>query len=258
MKILVKYQNYTMPYTVGYYLHKAFEKLGHSVDREPVQTSYDLSVFVDPVPATKQYGRAFYWEIDSNRKQAREPMGDYDVRFIASKDFDAYPDSVWLPVAADEDMHKRQIAPIVDIANIGKNLANLPYPGYAERCRLLELADEKGYTTYQNDGAWDSYAHELSKGKLILNRPGLKDVNMRFFEAMAIGCMLWFPIGDYTELATPNYHYIPFKNDGEFLDALEKYTKDEYARLTIEKNAVELIWAKHTYKHRALEMLSYL
>jgi spore maturation protein CgeB len=70
--------------------------------------------------------------------------------------------------------------------------------------------------------------------------------------------MIWYELGTYMELATPDYHYVSFKTDEEFLDKLERYSKDKKARLEIAKNARNLILSKNTYQHRIKEILSYV
>jgi hypothetical protein len=262
MKILIDYQTVKTKYRAGYYLTKALQELGHEVDRKGytvLRKHYDLSIVFDPQITIQKVCKTFYWEVDSTRRQFKELIGEYDMLFLAGKDFEYYPEgAIWLPMAADPDIHRNMGEPEYDLVNIGMFGGNNGCYGYDERKRLFELAHDNGFTLHKNNDKYgDDYSREMSKGKLILNRPGLTDLNMRFFESMAIGCMLWYPIGDYCEVATPYIHYVPFRNDEEFLENLNKYTKDETARKQIIKNARELVLAKHTYKHRALEILSY-
>jgi hypothetical protein len=202
---------------------------------------------------------SFYWEVDSNRKRHNEPLGDYDYLFIAGKEFEDYPDGIFLPMAADPDIHMRIGEPVVDLCTVGAFGDSDAFAGYGERKRLFELAEKKGFSTYQTCNVYlEDYSKALSKGNLILNRAGLTDLNMKFFEYMAVGCMLWWDLGIYKELATPDYHYVSFNTDKEFLFKLEKYTKDKKARDEIAKNARNLILAKNTYQHRVREILSYV
>jgi hypothetical protein len=263
MNILIDYQTVKTEYRAGYYLSKALKELGHMVLRQGkdhyIDINFDLYIGFDPIMARKQASRNFYWEVDSTRRQFKEPIGEYDLLFLAGKDFNHYPEGAkWLPMAADPEIHRNMGEPEYDLVNIGLMGGGGGCYGYEERQRLFDIAHDNGFTLYKNNDMYgDDYSREMSKGKLILNRPGLTDLNMRFFESMAIGCMFWYPIGDYCEVATPYIHYVPFRNDEEFLENLNKYTKDETARKQIIKNARELVLAKHTYKHRALEILSY-
>lgn len=260
MKILLSYE-YENVFNVLYFIEKSAVEMGHEVFHDDYTGEVDLIICTCPKKGYRRgNAKTFYWEIDAVRKRANEPMGDYDLLFLDNRNVEQYHNYIFLPVGADPDIHKNTgIEPSFDVVNVGAFGKSDIYFGYGERERIFEVLQANGYTTYKTAGVFGAdYARELSKGRFILNRAGLTDLNTRYFEAMSIGCMLFYELGTYYDIGIPDYHYVSFKDDDEMLRKVKYYLDHPDERLKIVQQARELILARHTYKHRLLEMLSYL
>lgn len=259
MKILLEYE-YDKDFNVLYFMERAIKRLGHEVLHSDYDGKVDLIIATSPKKGFKRPDtKTFFWEIDSVRKKHNESLGEYDVLFVDSKELDAYPDGIFLPVACDLEIHRpyKHNNP-VDVSQIGA-YGGQAYAGYTERERLFKLLQKHGISTYHTAGVFGKdYAYEMSKGKLILNRPGLTDLSTKYFECLAVGTTVFYELGTYYDIAIPDYHYVSFKTDDEFLAKVEHCLNHEDERLEIAKRSRRLMEARHTYEHRFLEMLQYL
>lgn len=103
----------------------------------------------------------------------------------------------------------------------------------------------------------DDISKELSKCKVLFNHIRYEEVNIRFFEALAIGTQVCTYTPNLNLFATEGESYLTFKSVPEAIDKINKLLVDNDRRnkmaLSARKSALN-----HTYKHRASEMLSFL
>ena len=122
-------------------------------------------------------------------------------------------------------------------------------------------ATEAAYKAFPY-GRWlwagnEQYAEYISKGKCALNYTRGDIVNMRVFETMAIGTPLvtsMHPDMSYYGLVEGD-HYLGFETIPEMLDQIAWVltNRDEANQMAL--RAREFVLARHTYYHRALEVL---
>lgn len=259
--VLIRYkENGTWP-VPGYYLEKAFKELGHEVINEYKDGEKPiLSITLPPETSVKYEGvPSFYWEIDSTRKQNQEPIGDYDLLFMDNKEHEAYPHAIFLPIAVDENVIKRTKEPKIDVIMLGRTDDHPQFTGYKERQRVMDLLKDKGFSVFVGSGFKGmEYADKLSEGKLILNIPGMTDLNWHFFECTSVGVMLYKDNNRYTDIASADYHYLKFETDDELLAKVTEYVTDNEKWHRMQERGRNNVLSFHTFKHRALTFLSYI
>lgn len=241
----------------SWYLTKAFSELGHDI----VTENADLVVEIDGMPHVgKQEGaKYFFWDTDSFLHDPLKTAQDtYDKMFIAGapEDLAKYPPgTVFLPHAFDPEFHKpHDEEKEFDIVMIG-SMTNI----YSERMRLVNSLRQRFTVLEETRNPGHEYAKALSRGKLIFNRSlGEQNIPMRFFEGMAIGTLLHNDTGNLDEFATPHVHFIPYRDERDMLIQAEYYLSHDDEREEIARASREHALSKHTYKHRAEEMLSYV
>lgn len=258
MKIYLNYDYQFSPKTTAFYIEHALYILGHEVVKKEEQ-GIDIVLNVEPCEVkTVKGAKTIYWEIDSYiHKGNHLPWYNLsDVVFIAQKpDLSYYPEhTYYLPLAADPFFHQNIPTEVkFDIVFTGRVDDN-----YQNRRELIgKLSKQFGF---QQDSAEPgvAYSRTLSQGRLILNRSKEYDINMRFFEGMAVGTLLTNHVEGLEELATPFTHYIPYTSEEDCIERAKEYLADEKKRIEIAKEARNLILSKHTYVHRVKEMFSKL
>lgn len=236
----------------AYYLKKALHKLGYTVTNEleaiNIAVEHTSRVHVNTEGKTK--GKTVYWDGDGCLRGGK-PEYNADYTFTTCKHHPS-PHSIFLPFAADPDIHKKMREPDYDIVFVGR-LDPMLYP---DRVRLIELLGKKYKTLVTTTPSGFPYSIEMSRGKLIFNRTISMCANMRFFEGMAIGALV--SNNPLIEDAIPNEHYIAYGTDEELIEKMDEYLKDDKKREKIAKQSREYILNGHTYEHRAQTILSYL
>lgn len=199
---------------------------------------------------------ACYWEIDNHLVRGRNTIY-YDLMdkvYIPQESYkDNYPvlKTDILPLAIDPDLHKRiEGVPIqYDIGFIGNDT-------YPERRELLELMERKYKVLRTNTPPGIPYSTALSSCKLTFNRSMDKDVNMRFFEAIATGRLLltdYLPQQD--KYATAGIHYETYKDWAELDKKIEYFLTIDSEREQKGRDGANHIRTNHTYKHRLEKIL---
>lgn len=123
------------------------------------------------------------------------------------------------------------------------------------------LGDGKGYLgwrfpQYRGHNVLDDAAKKYSMSKLVINDAIRDDLNMRTFEAMATGTpLITQEIEPLLELFIPGIHLLTYKDFDEAIEAAKYLLKNPDMQAVIGKNGMDEVLAKHTYKHRALEIL---
>lgn len=155
--------------------------------------------------------------------------------------------------AADPELHyQHDVEKIYDVGFIGNK-------GGDDRDTYLDVLRESGLKFYESSATnGDFVASELSRCKVLFNYIRYVDVNLRFFETMAIGCQLVNRKPGLEKLATRGLHYRSYNSPKEMLAVLDILLNNEGERKHIETNARSHFLSNHTYAHRATAIINHL
>lgn len=237
----------------AWYITKAISELGHEI---VTRNEADLVInigghpHVDRLPGVPY----FFWDCDSFMHEPNESTMAFDKVFIGGspEDLDRYPQgTVYLPHAFDPEFHKpHDVKKEFDIVMIGRKDDT-----YAQRNRLVQSLKEHFIVYHEQAPFGHEYAKAMSMGKIILNRTlGEKNIPIRFFEGMAIGCLFENYNDNLDSLATEGRHYIGY-TDKNIVDKIKYYLIHDTERIRIAKYGRKHALKHHTYKHRAERIL---
>jgi len=293
MNILMAFL-YSPPTTACYYA-KAFWQLGHDVrtwgptrdlsgyredqryrltgphTRLPYEDGWqpDVLVYIEagdgwwpgaPTPSDIP-SVAYFIDSHSRLKEhlARAPY--FDHVFYAHRQFaDAFgPGAHWLPVACDPDVHTPTCwpdEPEYDVAFVGNVYPEVAL--YEPRREALQMLAGRYKCNFVSGVYFEDMARVYANARVVFNRSARGDLNMRVFEAMCSGRPL---VTDYTH---DNGILDMFEHDVDLV--LYENTNDMLVAI---RDILELPWmydigaagrasvlAKHTYIHRAQQMLA--
>lgn len=263
MNILINYWYQYKGFATGYYIEKAFKDLGHNVYRSAKGLpKLDFVLNIEPCDEIIHYPNipTVYVEYDSFRHQGREKerYDQSDIVLIGSnpRDISSFPypreKTYWLPFAADPEYHKPLLEKKeYDIVFVGRLDGD---EHYGERHRVLDVLD-KHFNLLKTKTEWGlPYSKALSKGKIIFNCSASHDINMRFFEGMAVGTLLTNYIPNLWQAASPYKHFIPYypsDDDSDLLWKVEYLLNHKTERRKMAKESRDWVINNHTYKHRA-------
>lgn len=261
MNILYNYIYEYYPFTTASYLELATTQI-HGA--KPLRTTnmqdekIDLVVNVMPCDSIIRINGVptVYWEIDDHLVRGRKTdfYAQVDIVYIPQEPFiEYYPKNKTkiLPLGVDPNLHKPipEIAPIYDIGFIGNDT-------YPERRYLLDRLERKFNLMRTNTPPGLPYSEALAKCKLTFNRSLDRDVNMRWFEAMASGRLL---LSDYLPqqalYADDGVHYVSYTDWTDLEAKVEYYLTHDEEREKIGKAGQEHVHANHTYRHRLEQIL---
>lgn len=204
--------------------------------------------------------RTIYWEIDDNlHKGKNQEYYDVDKLFTVSPSrLSYYPKGTTaLPVAAEPTIHydwgfDKQYD-IVFIAELSSD------PSYSLRKQIWGDISSR-FNVRDGKCEPQNYPKELSKGKLLFNVNPQVDkepplIITRFFESMAIGCLLQNYHETLDEYATRNEHYIPFTTSEDAIERIKFYLTRPELIDRIKNNARRNILERHTWVHRLKTLL---
>jgi len=198
------------------------------------------------------------------RKKRLEFAKDFDYVFLAFKndlqDFKQVNQNVfWLPVAYDNQIYKKlNLEKIFDWSFIGQTNPKYHY----ERVKTLKiLIKNTELKKYIASSFLEDSNYIFNQSKIIFNRSLNNDINMRVFEAMGSGSLLFTDeltedTGLY-ELFENKKHFITYNNE-DLTDLIDFYIKHEDLRENIAKNALNEVIEKHTYIKRVEKILEIL
>lgn len=238
----------------AWYLTKAFHDLGHEIVTEheaDLVINIDGAPFVDSLPGVKY----FFWDCDSFMHDP--PEESFDKLFIGGspEDLERYPEgTIYIPHAMDPEFHKpHDVEKKFDLVMIGRKDET-----YIERNELIKRLQKYFSVYYEQAPFGHEYAKAMSMGKLILNTTlGEKNIPIRFFEGMAIGCLLENYNDNLDPLAVEGKHYVGYTHEN-IVDKINYYLQHKKQREQIALNGRKHVLQHHTYKHRALEILKYV
>ena len=184
------------------------------------------------------------WYIDWAKKFDYVFLADlsYVERFRA-----AGVNAFWLPLGCDPDIHHPlSLEKKYDIGFVGT------ISDGTDRHRYLNALASKFPLHYER-----SFLNEMSNtfghSKMVFNNAvGKTDLNMRFFEAMACGTLLFSDMARDSGqdiLFAPQKDYALY-NERNILEVAEYYLNDDIARDAVAKQGQQLVLAGHTYQHR--------
>jgi glycosyltransferase involved in cell wall biosynthesis len=185
----------------------------------------------------------------------------FDVSFIAQRDYverlraDGLTQVEWLPLGfAPELMPDPMPERTIDIAHVGSsNISANP-----ERHRLMSLLKERFPSNRFGPASPVEMGRLYASARLVFNRSIANDVNMRFFEAAGAGAVLVTdPIVDNgaDELFDDGRHYVTYRSDAQLLGIVAELLANRARASSMGEAARELVLARHTYGHRAKQML---
>ena len=295
-KLKVTLLRNTTSYHFAYYYYKALRKLNIDLidipfnphERQPARSfqESDLLLLVDcglPVefPGLEEYnGLKGYVSIDSCHKlnihKEYCEKYNFNITWVAQKHVvkEFGPDALWLPLAADEDIH------VYDPEKAGRNklwnrilskdnydigMCGAPY----EQRRRFEMVFKKaGLSThfYFRKKFGEDAAREIARCTMGFNvgagftgERGM-DINMRVFETMANGkAMLLTNTYDglgYEDLFEEGRHYAGFRTEEEAIEKALYYAGHSEEAAKIAEEGQRHILAYHTYTHRCQKILA--
>lgn len=262
MNILFNFDWGAYPYTTASYFYDAAKEIKGITPVLPHEDKCKRIDFIFNIMPFEQI-LAFpgvpscYYEIDNHLIQGRKThyYQLVDKVFVAQRHFLHLYDmskTYYLPLACDPNKHRPFLSRETDY-DIGF-IGNASYP---DRSILLEILKCHFKVLITNTDPGYDYSWELSRCKFSFNRSMDKDVNMRFFEAIAIGKLLF---SDYlpaqAELAESGKHYIAYKNAQDLVSKVKYYLSHYDEAKKIAACGSSFVRQNHTYKDRLLRVLA--
>jgi len=162
-----------------------------------------------------------------------------------------------LPLACEPEVHEEiEKEKVYDVIFLGNT-------EYAERKHFLDLLRLR-YNTFIGTGyIYRYYAEKVAQAKICFNHGHVGEMNMRFFELMAMGAFQVCNIVHAQELLgfEDGIHLVNYVSDGDLINIIDGYLHggdEQYLaekRKQIGQNGKRLVLEKHTYRHRAEHIL---
>jgi len=257
------------PETTGQYALRALQCLTDAVHLRPADlpqvdpNRFRLFLRVDDgleYDIPPQLRPLAWWGIDTHLafdrclKQARQA----DFVFAAQKNGAerlrqaGIPNVRWLPLACDPVIHgRRQVENRFDVAFVGNF-----FPG--ARTELLNLLREKIPRCFLGQCDYREMAEIYSASKIVFNRSIQDDVNMRVFEGLCSGSLLFtnhIAENGQEELFQTGVHAETYQDADELFDQIHYYLTHDSERERIAAAGRELALQQHTYRHRMEQVL---
>jgi hypothetical protein len=206
---------------------------------------------------TAWYGIDTHMDYDKHLLTSRA----FDATFVAQKEYverlrqDGVQQVFWLPLAADRRNCMAEDLPrSIDVAYVGSMQTN------ANPARHWALeALRRNFTNVYIGAATPERMNEIyQSAKVVFNRSVNNDINMRFFEAMSAGAVLVtdrIRNNGLEELFEPVRDLVEYADDAAAVTTIRQVLGDEGLRRKIGERAREVVCGRHTYHHRADELL---
>lgn len=284
MRILVSYR--AIPQSPGWatgdFVVQALRGLGHEVwpyaklyqsndwlisPAELREKSYDLLIYMEmgdgetvyPELATVAARRIVTWGFDTELYPERWlsiiNLLRSNKNFLANQNLlDLFPNSYYLPYAADYEKHYRPISYIsknIDVSMVGSDRP--------ERRLLIEKLNNGGINAKLVTGVFrEEYIETLNCSKIVLNdnAGGGRIVPMRPFEAIMAGSLLVdasILYKEYADLKLSGLFKSPVESLVDGCKDLLSMDKENYERLA--KDGQDDVIKNHTYHNRVKELL---
>lgn len=218
----------------------------------PVRQRFDFNSF-DTLTA--------YWAIDSHLKFDKHikktRVQDYDLLFVAQKDYvpqyreKGCKNIYWLPLACDPEIHKQHNLSLkYDLCFVGGLGPDSP-----RREIILKL--QKEFNMFVGQKYLHDMALTYSQSKMVFNKSLKGDLNMRVFEALSCGCLLLTDRinNGLEDLFIDKEHLVIYDNYEDLVEKAHYYLSHPQEREEIARQGQEEVWKKHTYLHRAKQLI---
>jgi O-antigen biosynthesis protein len=256
----------------------------HLQPNEPISQhgTFDLNVLVDhgedvigvPLDFVVPHPNA-YWAFDTHidekgYKYRLERAKQFDNVFLCHKAqiSDFIRDGInpykihYLPCAAEQDCYKPY--PVMkkwDWCFIGHMNSEHRIDLLDRFIKEFGLGEDKGYLGYRmaqirGHCVLDDAAKKFSMSHIVINDSIRKDLNMRTFEAMACKTVLLTEANEpLLELFKDGEHLVTYNTIDEAVELARGLLADPERRKVLAEAGYAEIISKHTYHHRALEIL---
>lgn len=156
--------------------------------------------------------------------------------------------------ACDPDTHiALDSKKIYDVGFIGELKDDI-----SQRRQYIEVIDENFNAFLSNDILTKDLSKIYSQCKVIFNHIRTEEINIRFFEGLALGAMVCSYSPALHLFAEEGKHYLTFKTPEEAVEKIKFLLENDDVREKMAKEAREHVMKNHTYKHRAEEMLRFM
>ena len=185
----------------------------------------------------------------------------FDITFIAQKQYvsqlvkDGVEQVSWLPLAFDPSLHPTILGErIYDSAYVGSDNVNM----HPIRHQILERLASRFPKMWRGMASPKDMGEIYALSKMVFNKSVNNDLNMRYFEAMGAGAVLMTdPILDngLEELFEEGLHYLCYKDEAHLVELVKNGLDNSKKLDFIGAAARTEVLAKHTYVHRAQQIL---
>src|SRR3990167_8816379 len=200
-----------------------------------------------------------YWVSDTHLgyeyrlSKAREFDYVFCAQERAVKEFkrDGIKNCFWLPHAVEPKAYPaKEVMKKFDVCFIGH------IPGEKRSQALDRLFREFPNFFYSTGRYFEEAADIFHQSKIVFNQAIKDDLNMRTYEAMATGSMLLTDrIPTIENFFEDKKHLVLYDNLDDMVEKARYYIDHDEERELIAKAGMKETLAKHTYKHRMLELL---
>ena len=199
-----------------------------------------------------------YWAFDNYRGNGNV-VGNPSHIFYTQPSFglsfaERYPreDIKCVTYACDPDLHRPlDEEKIYDVGFIGRFIDG------DGRKEVIEAIKDKFNVYVSTNTKSEDISKELSRCKVLFNHIRYEEINIRFFESLAIGAQVVTYTPNLHLYATEGKDYLTFKTVTEAIDKINSLLLDDNKRNKMASNARESA-LRNTYKHRAEEMLHFI
>ncbi len=272
-RIAIVFDNRSRPETTGTHCRRAFGALAHEgrlhvdhflpneVHLVPPE-AYHLYLYVDDGLTrsfSERHGPIAWWAIDTHLAGAEylDLARSADHVFTAQRNGAEWFQSrgieaVWLPLAADPDVHERlDVETEFDVSFVGH-----VHPG--PRAGLLARLQREFPGHFVGRAYFEEMARVYSASRVVFNRSIRDDVNMRVFEAVACGSLLVTNAlveNGQDDLLRDGEHLVTYRDEEELVDKVRWYLAHGDVRERIAAAGRAEVLARHTYRHRMERIL---
>jgi glycosyltransferase involved in cell wall biosynthesis len=255
-------------HTTAKYFLKVIRKQGQDViywnkcpDLSVIQPK-DLFLFIDPAPdwplnleKLSCLKVAYMIDVHQDLTSRLDLSKFFDVVFVAQKDYVhafvsiGHMNVYWLPLGCDAEVHcLPEQSRSFDVGFVGK-LGSRGSWRYDVLTAVLSKYRSNNYKIFYPPHAM---AEVYGKSKIVFNVSINKDLNMRFFEALASGALLVTDriANGVSDIFREGEHYVGYSNIKEAIQKIDYYLENPVERKIIALEGQRVALAHHTYSHR--------
>lgn len=156
--------------------------------------------------------------------------------------------------ACDPDVHKPEDASIeFDVGFIGE-----PDDTTGERKAVLEELQRNFRCYFSETTPTERIGAELSRCAVVFNHIRYEEVNIRFFEELAIGAQVVSHSPALGLFAQRGKHFLSYRSPSEAVWCVRYLLDHPEERIVMARRARAHALQFHTYKHRAREIIEFL